>query len=207
MHSTLVNASLAILEVRAGQQAAIAANEAQVAFLSSKRDRVRTLAHQDVASQSQLDEVEHDYTVAVSMLEQAKIEKAIAEAEAARARIELDELMIRAPNAGVIIDVLADPGEFTSSDHPILRMAQLNPLHVEAYLPIALYKTVTLGQRVTVTPAAPVGGGYAVAIKTIDVVFDTASGTFGIEADLPNPLETLPAGNRCVLSLDTKSPP
>lgn len=208
LRSALAEASLAILEVRATQDATLHAHEAQLEFVRRKRDRARTLVKQKVQSQSQLEELDHDYTVALSMLEQARLEKASAEAEAARARIELDELKIRAPNDGVITDLLAQPGQYTSGDHPILRMAQMDPLHVAAFLPIELYDKVATGQTVTVYPDAPVGGQYDLPIRMIDSVFDTASRTFGIEADLPNPDGALPAGHRCVLALKgDPSPP
>jgi len=205
LNSALAEASLAILEVRAQQDATLRAHEAQLEFVRNKRDRARRLVKQKVQSQSQLEELEHDYTVALSMLEQARLEKASAEAEAARARIELEELNIRAPNDGVITDLLAQPGQYTSGDHPILRMAQMDPLHVAAFLPIDLYDKVAIGQAVTVYPEAPVGGQYDRPIRMIDSVFDTASRTFGIEVDLPNPKGALPAGHRCVLALKSPS--
>lgn len=206
LDSSLAEAALTILEVRAQQDATLRAHEAQLEFVRNKRDRARTLVNQKVQSQSALDELEHDYTVALAMLEQARLEKASAEAEAARARIELDELKIRAPNDGVITDLLAQPGQYTSGDHPIVRMAQMDPLRVTAFLPIELYDKVAIGQTVTVYPDAPVGGQYNRAIRVIDSVFDTASRTFGIEAELPNPAASLPAGHRCVLALESAAP-
>lgn len=205
LNSDLAEASLAILEVRAQQDATLRAHEAQLAFVRTKRDRARALVKQKVQSESELEELEHDYTVTLSMLEQARLEKASAEAEAARARIELEELKILAPNDGVITDLLAQPGQYTSGDHPILRIAQMDPLRVAAFLPIELYDKVAIMQTVTVYPDAPVGGQYDRPIRVIDSVFDTASRTFGIEVDLPNPEGALPAGHRCVLAL--KSPP
>lgn len=206
MRSSLAKASLAILEARAKQEAKIKANEVQVAFLRRKRDRAQTLVDQNVQSQSQLDETDHEYALALSMLEQARFEKASAEAEVARARIELDELVIRAPNDGIIVDVLAEPGEFTSIDRPILRMAQLNPLRIAAYLPIELFAFVAVGQVMTVYPTFPVDGQFEVPLTTVDVVFDTASRTFGIRADLPNPEGAVPAGQRCVVQLKPNAP-
>jgi hypothetical protein len=48
-----------------------------------------------------------------------------------------------------------------------------------------------------VVPEEPIGGVYKGKITIVDRVFDTASSTFGVRLELPNPNYALPAGLRC----------
>ena len=91
------------------------------------------------------------------------------------------------------------PGEFgaTTNKDPIMKLAEIDMLHVEAVLPMSMYGRVKRGQRATVVPEPPVGGRYDVAVTVVDQVTDAASGTFGVLAELPNPKRTIPAGVRC----------
>jgi len=53
------------------------------------------------------------------------------------------------------------------------------------------------GMVADVTPQAPVNGQYQARVTVVDRVFDSASGTFGVRLELPNPDFELPAGLRC----------
>ena len=76
---------------------------------------------------------------------------------------------------------------------------QIDPLRVEAFIPIASYGTINPGMEVEIRPEAPVGGTYRARVTTVDEVFDAASGTFGVRIELPNPDLALPAGLKCTV--------
>ena len=99
------------------------------------------------------------------------------------------------------MNILLGPGEHAGQDRFILEIAQLDPLHIAAYLPINLYSNLAIGLPVTITPDPPIEGAYDAQISAIDSIFDTASRTFGIRVDLPNPKTRLPAGHRCQIEL------
>ena len=46
-----------------------------------------------------------------------------------------------------------------------------------------------------------IGGTYSAKVITIDKVFDAGSGTLGVRLELPNPVDALPAGIRCHVTL------
>jgi multidrug efflux pump subunit AcrA (membrane-fusion protein) len=102
---------------------------------------------------------------------------------------------------GVIDGVVAKRnllgGEYAYDQTPIMTIAQINPLNVEVFVPIALYGTVKVGMEATVTGEAPVGGRYVAKVEVIDPLVDARSGTFGIRLLLPNPDNKVPAGLRC----------
>lgn len=200
--SDVETATLALLTLRAESDAAILARQAQVDFATDKVDRTRILVAQKSATASALKEAELDLATARAALKMAELDRDSARTEADRAREQVEQTNVRAPMDGYVEEILLHPGEFATPDHPILRLAQLDPLHVQAFLPAALYPQVTLGTKVRIRPESMTGADLVSEVTAIDHVLDTASLTFGIEADLPNPDGKLPAGQRCTLRLD-----
>ena len=92
-----------------------------------------------------------------------------------------------------------NPGDLAESGtgrKPILKIAQIIPLRVEVVLPIDVYGKLNVGMQATVAPEK-LGGQYAATIKVVDKVVDAASGTFGVQLELPNRDGKLPGGIRC----------
>lgn len=85
----------------------------------------------------------------------------------------------------------------TSIRNPIMKLAEIDPLHVELVLPVSLYGKIKLGQQAIVMPEAPLVGRLKSTASIIDRVLDAASGTFGVRMILPNTKGEIPAGVRC----------
>lgn len=129
-------------------------------------------------------------------------ERRVAVLDSARYSRVLGEKTVRSPVNGIVTERRMSPGEYRGADAShILTVAQVDPLFVEVFAPIAQLKSVAVGQTVTIRPEEPVGGEYQARIKVIDRVFDAASGTFGVRLELPNPGYRLPAGLRCRIDL------
>lgn len=129
-------------------------------------------------------------------------ERRVAVLDSARYSRVLGEKTVRSPVNGIVTERRMSPGEYRGADAShILTVAQVDPLFVEVFAPIAQLKSVAVGQSVTIRPEEPVGGEYQARIKVIDRVFDAASGTFGMRLELPNPGYRLPAGLRCRIDL------
>lgn len=201
LRSEAQSATLALLTLRAGSQAEIDARQAQVDFATDKVGRLRILVAQKSQTASALKEAELDLATAQAALQIALLDRESARLEVARARNEVEETNVRAPMDGYVEDILLHPGEFATPEHPILRLARIDPLHVQAFLPQELYPQLRLGSKVTVQPESLPGAARVSTITAIDRVLDTASLTFGVEAELPNPGGALPAGQRCTLRL------
>jgi membrane fusion protein, multidrug efflux system len=88
-------------------------------------------------------------------------------------------------------------GEYAYEQAPIMIIAQINPLNVEVFVPIALYGAVKTGTEASVSGEQPVGRRYTATVEVIDPLIDSRSGTFGIRLLLPNPDNKIPAGLRC----------
>src|SRR3546814_1230583 len=94
----------------------------------------------------------------------------------------LTEKTVYSPVNGIVTERAMSAGEYRgpSTSH-ILTIAQINPLNVEVFAPIAQLGMVVVGDMVAIFPEDPVGGQYKARVKVVDRVFDAASGTFGSE--------------------------
>ena len=192
-------AAFALAQSRAQAVGEIKAGEARVDITLKKLRRAEELVKQNFISVNARDEAEAEHKLATEELRRAQENQQIAHHEAKRAAEVLAMRTIRSPFSGVVVEVLLKPGEFgaiTFKD-PILKLAELDPLHVEVILPVSQYGKVKPGQHATVMPEAPVGGRYDTVVKIVDKVVDAASGTFGVRLELPNRRHNLPAGVRC----------
>ncbi|WP_158537642.1 efflux RND transporter periplasmic adaptor subunit [Bradyrhizobium sp. MOS003] len=149
------------------------------------------------ASAAALDEIESDFGVASQDLREAQANLRIALLEVLRAEEVLKLRSVRSPIDGVVAERNLLGGEYAYDQAPIMTIAQINPLNVEVFVPIALYGTIKVGMEAAVTGEAPVSGRYVAKVEVIDPLIDARSGTFGIRPLLPNPDNKLPAGLRC----------
>ena len=122
----------------------------------------------------------------------------LADLELRKSTAELARRTIKSPIPGVVTERSLSTGEFAKQD-PILKIAQLDPLRVEAFAPVAILGMIKVGDEAQVIPQAPVNGSYAAKVTVVDKVIDAASGTYGIRLELPNPEFQLPAGLKCNL--------
>lgn len=192
-------ASFALATSRAQAVGEIRAAEARVDITKKKLQRAEDLVKQSFISHNARDEAEAEHKLASEELRRAKENQQIAAHEAKRAGEVLAMRTIRSPFTGVVVEVLLKPGEFgaiTFKD-PILKLAEIDPLHVEVILPVSQYGKVKQGQHASVTPEQPVGGRYDTVVKIVDKIVDAASGTFGVRLELANKNGALPAGVRC----------
>ena len=122
----------------------------------------------------------------------------LADLELQRTSAEVGLRTIRSPINGVVVERYMSPGEFPKQER-IMRLAQINPLRVEAYVPVSLLGKITVGMEMQVKPEAPVSGTYKAVVTVVDRVVDAASGTFGVRLELPNPDLKLAAGLKCAM--------
>ena len=133
-------------------------------------------------------------------LRQAENNQRLASLEQSRVAAQLDQHEIRSPIDGIVITRMMSPGEFVYSQAPVAQLAQVDPIHIEVFLPTELYPQFSNGDTASIFPAAPIGGEYTATIIAIDRVFDAASDTFGVRLALPNPDQSLPTGLDCEIS-------
>ena len=122
----------------------------------------------------------------------------LADLELQRTAAEVALRTIKSPVNGVVVERFMHPGEFPKQEK-ILKLAQIDPLRVEVYAPVAMLGKIALGKTAYVKPEPPVTGEYAAKVTVVDRVVDAASGTFGVRLELPNHDLKLPAGLKCTV--------
>jgi membrane fusion protein, multidrug efflux system len=122
----------------------------------------------------------------------------LADLELQRTSAEVALRTIRSPVNGVVVERFMHPGEFPKQEK-ILKLAQIDPLRVEVYAPVAMLGKVVVGMTAHVKPEPPLTGEYAAKVTVVDHVVDAASGTFGVRLELPNHDLKLPAGLKCTV--------
>jgi RND family efflux transporter MFP subunit len=110
-----VKASLDVAQAQlASAQAALAETEAQIKLADQELRRFTELAKQRIASQSDLDQAESNAKSLEAHLAQQKLDIVVAERQVTMWRQQMDDMVIRAPFAGVITTKDAQPGEMIS---------------------------------------------------------------------------------------------
>lgn len=185
---------------RAQSDAELRVARARADYAREKFRRREDLRAQNFITSQERDEAEAELRVAEAELALATDTRRLAQAEVQRLEALLRQRQLRAPFAGVVVERLQQPGElaFTGEGaRPILRLAQTNPLRVEVVLPVALLGSIKPGREAEVIPEPPLQGRWRARVKVADRVVDSASGSFGVRLELPNPDGDRPAGVRC----------
>lgn len=189
---------------RSTMEGKIRTGESRVEFATQKYNRRDKLAGQSFVSMQDRDESLTEKRLAESELIEARDDRKLAEIEYRRLSEQLRLRTIKSPVDGVVVDRLLHAGELADNRDlrkPILKLADIGTLHVEALLPVDAWGKLAVGQSIEILPEGPVGGRYTATVKVIDRVMDAASGTFGVRMELPNPGLKLPAGIRCKASV------
>jgi RND family efflux transporter MFP subunit len=174
-----------VARLQSGVEAAAAKlSQARVEFGRRRVERNETLYEKQLISAQERDEL-----VTEVRLREEELKK------------DLETLRLRtivSPLDGVVVERRLAPGEFIRTDKSVvLKLARINPLHVEVVAPASLFGNVRVGMagKVNLEPFLP--GTYQAKVVVVDKVIDAASGTLGVRLQLPNPGNKIPAGIRC----------
>jgi multidrug efflux pump subunit AcrA (membrane-fusion protein) len=187
---------LAIAKARAEMDTPIQTSQVRLDYAIRKVTSNERLLEEHGISEREVDDSRAQRDLSQIALMEARDNKRLAELDMKRAQAELEVRTVRSPINGVVMERLLSPMEQTKQT-PIVKLAQLDPLRVEVFAPIAILGKIAVGMTVQVKPEAPVGGAYPARVTVVDRVVDAASGTFGVRLQIPNPNHRLPAGLKC----------
>jgi len=205
LESSLEGHAVAIARARAEQDYAINSNQVRMEFGARRFERTDVLYKQNLIPLKEFDEAQTAKLIAEYELVGAKENKRLADLEYERAKAALDLKTIRSPLSGVVVERLRYTGELAAKDNPIVKIAQLNPLRVEVFSPIALLGKVAVGQRAVVIPEVPMNRPLKASVTVVDKVVDAASSKFRIRLEVPNPGNRIPSGLKCKVRLGGNS--
>ena len=190
-----------LARVRAETEAAVRLREVSLAFDKRSLKRVNSLARDKVVSIDERDKAEREEKLAVWRLQDAKDLLRQRELELQRSEQVLTRRKVHSPIDGIIVQRLHHPGEYVE-DEPILRIAQLDPLYIEAIVPMTEFGSIKPGMRASVVSEIDPDLKLSADVVVVDGMGDAASGTFGVRLALPNPDYRIPAGVKCQMRLE-----
>lgn len=200
LRSEVERATVALARARAKSNVAIELAQKRAILFDREEYRATTLHSKKVIATSAMEKAQTESQLAKLQLEQARQEKNLAALELRRARAFLSQRTIKSPLTGIVVARLLSPGEYVYDQANIIKVAQIDPLYVEVFLPISVFNSIKKGMTAKVKPVEPVGGIHNATVTVIDKVFDAASGTFGVRLNLLNPDSKMPAGINCTVT-------
>ena len=193
-------AALAAAKYKAVMEGQIRSAETRLAYARDKLRRREELIQQNFISAQERDDSYSEMRLAEAELVDAKDNRELAALEHKRLIALVEQRRLLSPFNGVVTERLQHPGELAQTGEgarAIMKLAQTHPLRVEVILPVALYGSIRNGTKAEVVAEPPLKGTFKATVRIVDKVVDSASGTFGVRLDLPNPKGDIPAGVKC----------
>ncbi|MES2890211.1 MAG: efflux RND transporter periplasmic adaptor subunit [Pseudomonadota bacterium] len=200
LHSDVERQSLALARARADARAQLSAAQATLVLTRRKHERIQSLVAQNFMSAQASDQSGAEAEVAERNVGQLREQQQLAEREWQVAQAQLALRVVRSPIDGVVVEKYLSAGERVD-DKPIVRVAAIDQLRVEAVFPSAMYARLAVGMAATVKPELLGAEARVASVTSIDRVLDAASNTFRVRLRLDNVDQRLPAGVRCTVAL------
>lgn len=166
----------ALLSAEAAQTAA----EADLLQAEEEFKRQEAFLERGATTRTRRDEAERLFYIG-----KANVERATAELD--QARKAYDDTFLRAPESGVIIDRLVDPGEVLSAASPVLELALGDTLdavlNVPERMPAKLPDDFTVSLALIENPKVTFTG----QVRKVSPLVDSKSGTVEVSVGIDNP--------------------
>lgn len=198
LNSRVEIAAMEQARFRATMRSEIEARKADLELAEVTMRRTEELIEKQMAPLQQRDEAIAQLEVARMALTQAEDNQKLYDHEYARAQELVEQRIIRSPISGVVTELRAFPGEFVY-ENPVVTIAQLDPLRVEAILPARYFGLIDNTMLAEVEPEIMTKYPLESVISSIDRLIDTASGTFLVRLELANADHSIPGGQRCTV--------
>jgi membrane fusion protein (multidrug efflux system) len=126
-----------------------------------------------------------------------RLDLQLAQANEARAQMEIDRATIRAPFSGYVSYIAVSVGELIGPD-PLLRLIEVSTLRAELVYLASAFGQITVGDEIMVR--VDLAEAEVVAVVTaIDFFIDATSNAFTVQAEIDNADLSLPAGTSCAV--------
>lgn len=198
LSSGVERASMAVAESRARADAEVKAAEAAADLARNKLERARDLVKEKFISSQALEQAQAEWRVADQRAQQARDARDVAQREWQLSAAQLGQRFIRAPFDGIVVERYRTQGERIERE-PVVKLAKIDPLRIEAIVPATLFGSIRTGQLAQVTPQLQQFGTLKATVTLVDRVIDAASNSFRVRLSLPNPEHAIPSGLRCTV--------
>ena len=190
-----------VAQARAASDVNLRAQISRLELRQIEFDRALQLEQRNVAAVALRQSAEIELALAKLALEEAQLEQKVSSIELAQSKAIRDRRVLRSPVDGIVTAILAAKGEFANEQTPVITVAEIDPLHVGVFAPIAAFGRVSIGDQRQVRQLLPLDRSFDAEVTVVDTVFDAASSTFFVRLELPNPAGDIPAGTKCMVKL------
>ncbi len=205
VEASVDRANVKLARYRAYADSGTGLGTVNVDFDQRRKKRVESLLEEQNVSREIVDQVEREVQLSNWKLQQARELADIRKLELLKAEEQLQQKSIKAPFDGFVLDTFKNRGEYVD-DQAILRLAQLDPLVIEAIVPMEYFGVLNLGMHAEIVPDVLLTDTLTAVVTAVDRIGDTASNTFGVKLSMPNPDHRIPAGVKCIVKfLETSS--
>ena len=205
LEASVERANVDLARYRAGVESDVEVGMVNINFDRMRKKRIDSLLEQNNVSRELADQVEREVQLSEWKLRQAKELARVRKLELRRAQAQLAQKSISAPFDGFVLDIFKYPGEYVE-DQAIARLAQLDPLVIEAIVPMEYFGQIQPGMQAEIVPDILLKDTLEGEVITVDRIGDTASNTFGVKLSMPNPENRIPAGLKCIATFIEMTP-
>ena len=173
-------------------------------------DRAKLAALQATAQLARLTAGRAQKQLAVQAISKAQYDTDMAnlksaQANAAAQQALVDKKTLRAPFAGRIGIITANPGQYLTVGSTVVTLQQLDPVYVDFSVPQSSLETLRTGARVEVTADAFKHKTFAGKVSASNPRIDLATRNVGVEATVANPDKLLMPGMFTRVAVDAGS--
>ncbi len=187
-------ASVIAAQSSADRQAMLDAARAKVSLAEQFLNRIQQAASKKAASGLEVDEASSRLSEAKAALQEGHETQrdAIARLKIEQARLETFE--IHAPFQGMVIKIYPHLGETVSRGAPVVKIADINRLRADLYVPLSLASSLTVGENIELRADLPGQPLLNSKIVFVAPLIDAATQTIRIVVEIENSSKQLPAG-------------
>ncbi len=157
-------------------------------YAQAKRDYERLVGLQSGENASSKEKLDAHASAEIARLqfEIAKVTRSLLGLARDREKAALEELSVRAPFSGYVARQLKQVGESPDQREAVLRIVQLDPLHVTLDCPLSIAPLIEMGEVVEVVPTEPHWAARMGRVIMKHRVADAASQTFRVKVAVGN---------------------
>ncbi|MGB5325666.1 MAG: HlyD family efflux transporter periplasmic adaptor subunit, partial [Pseudomonadales bacterium] len=142
--SKVEQASVALAQQRAEIEAEVYLEQINLDFAQRQQKRIDMLYDTDAVSYQNKDDADREVELSTWKLQQARDLLNVRKLELNRAYQQLEQKTVRSPISGFVVQTFKSEGEYVE-DQPVLRIAKLDPLNVDAIVPMDMFGKIEVG--------------------------------------------------------------
>jgi RND family efflux transporter MFP subunit len=151
-------------------------------------------------SKEELVKARMEKAAAQGRVSQLEAQKARERVEHDQAQLELQQRTVRAPVAGVVVDVPLEVGEWAKPGDVIVRLADISQVELRLNLPQAAAASFRLGSRVIAHfEAGASSQPFTGVVNFVSPLADSASGLVDVRIRFANPKGRIRPGSKAVI--------